>query len=276
MKRIICLIDFSETSLNALEFATNLCQNLKSELTLAYIFTETEFNKIINRDEIGDLSSLKDEALEKMKAIASGIDKTRKQSGLSPIKCVIESGQFNEKVLDLISSQQADLIVMGTDGAGNIIESWLGSSSTQIVELSDVPVLIVPFTAQFSSLNSIVFASNFDEEELASLDQLTEIADSCNSALTVLHLYRNGHQPNLELEEKMKAKIGNSKANLISRHYDGDMTLAIDHYMNENDSDLLALVKTERNFIERLFNPGLTRRMTYLVKYPLLVFKANN
>lgn len=52
MSKILCPVDFSETSLNAIEFATEIAAKNQSVLTLLYVFTENEFNSIVDRTSI--------------------------------------------------------------------------------------------------------------------------------------------------------------------------------------------------------------------------------
>ena len=47
MKKLLCPIDFSEVSLNALEFAVAIGEKEKSELAIINIFTRSDFNKIV-------------------------------------------------------------------------------------------------------------------------------------------------------------------------------------------------------------------------------------
>ncbi len=42
------------------------------------------------------------------------------------------------------------------------------------------------------------------------------------------------------------------------------------NYITENNVDILVMVTHKRDFLERIFNPGITRRMSYQTKIPLL------
>jgi nucleotide-binding universal stress UspA family protein len=63
MKKILCPIDFSEVSLNALEFAVAIGEKENSDITLLNIFTPADFNKILNTEHVK-------EEFEKLQEIA--------------------------------------------------------------------------------------------------------------------------------------------------------------------------------------------------------------
>jgi len=48
MKKLLCPIDFSGVSLNALEFAVAIRKKEKSAITWINIFTPSDFNKIVD------------------------------------------------------------------------------------------------------------------------------------------------------------------------------------------------------------------------------------
>ena len=47
---------------------------------------------------------------------------------------------------------------------------------------------------------------------------------------------------------------------------------AIDHFIQENDIDVLALTTHRRNILTRIFNPGIARKLVLHSKTPILVF----
>ena len=69
-----------------------------------------------------------------------------KNSGLSPdrVSTRVEYGYVADKVIDTARALQADLIVMGTKGASNFLDRWLGTNAQKVMKISDCPVWIVP------------------------------------------------------------------------------------------------------------------------------------
>lgn len=57
---------------------------------------------------------------------------------------VVRDGNPVEVLLDVASSEQADLVVVGSRGLGGYPELLLGSTSTQVAQRAAVPVVVVP------------------------------------------------------------------------------------------------------------------------------------
>lgn len=62
--------------------------------------------------------------------------------GMKPVALITE-GSAGEAILEATVEQECDLVVMGAYGHGRIHELILGSTTTQVVNDSPVPVLFV-------------------------------------------------------------------------------------------------------------------------------------
>ena len=58
----------------------------------------------------------------------------------------IKTGDAADNILDLSSSESADLIVMGSNGKDDISDFFMGTTSSKVLEKSTIPVLVVPNT----------------------------------------------------------------------------------------------------------------------------------
>ena len=58
---ILCPIDFSDTSLNALEYAVRIGEKHDAHLTMLYVFTEEEFNKKLTTKEVKSFGEYRDD-----------------------------------------------------------------------------------------------------------------------------------------------------------------------------------------------------------------------
>ena len=52
-----------------------------------------------------------------------------------------------DQIIGTALDQQADLVVMASDGRNGIMDAFRGSHSEQIVRLVSCPLLVVPITA---------------------------------------------------------------------------------------------------------------------------------
>ena len=71
------------------------------------------------------------------------------------------------------------------------------------------------------------------------------------------------------LKEKYKSEAFECKLIVGKKTLD-----ALEHFIDEEEIDIISLTTHKRNMISRLFNPSLTKRMTFHSHTPLLVFHA--
>src|SRR5688500_16956927 len=109
IKKILTPVDFSENSLNALRYAAAYAKAANAAVFILHIDTRAD-----EANELKDnLSS--DHLMELLK-------KSDYLQGLNST-ILFESGNVAEKILEAAQKNNIDLIVMGTQGAGNLKEN---------------------------------------------------------------------------------------------------------------------------------------------------------
>ena len=117
MDKILCPIDFSEVSLNALEFAVALGEKEKSEVTLLNIFTPADFNAILKSDHVKkEYNQLLELADSKLNAICKEVEKISKKKGLVACQPQLVSGKITDTIADVTAKEKYGLVVLGTRG----------------------------------------------------------------------------------------------------------------------------------------------------------------
>ena len=141
IKRILCAVDFSETSEHALDFALQLCTATGADLRVVYAFALGEAGIVddvlqLDPDTILRLQEELRHRLEDMLArhVNLGVD----------VESVIIQGEPSRGVGAAAVELRADLIVMGTHGRSDIEHLLLGSVAEKVVRTAPVPVITVP------------------------------------------------------------------------------------------------------------------------------------
>jgi nucleotide-binding universal stress UspA family protein len=164
---------------------------------------------------------------------------------------------------------------MGTRGANGLKKVVLGSNTASVIESSNIPVLVVPEFAEFSSFKTVVYATDLKhlDDELELLIPYVTIFDS---ALHVFHVTSNSNEiANAEnVIRKALEKTGYKKFTIkimVAKEIDH----AVENYVKEAKSDLLTTFAHEHSFYEKLFDRSLTRKLAFQSKLPLLAFREN-
>ncbi|GAB3343721.1 hypothetical protein GCM10027429_34710 [Marivirga atlantica] len=273
MDNILCPVDFSPYSLNALEFAANILQVRKGNLTLMHVFSEKEFsNAIESEKDAHSFTDMKDYAQHKLRVLA---DETERNF---EVNCdyVITVGDVNESINKYTAKNDIDYVVMGTQGNGYNKETVIGSRTIRTVDTSNVPVMTVPIQAQFNGFNSVVYASDYSKHDRVTLQRLVSFIYNFKSRIKVVHVSHSNNEMNEQTYERFKEELstflGYDKMSYYLKEYKSDISHGIEEFVNEQEGELLVLLKRKRNFLETLLSSSVSQEISYLSSHPLLIF----
>lgn len=139
-QRILCAVDFSPASMQALGFALDLAQQAHGRVTLLHVIewlAEHEPRTYAHFNVPEYRRYLKDEAHERLRALIA------EEPRLRGVEDVVGTGRAYREILGLAAEQHADLIVMGAQGRGGVGLALFGSTTQQVVRAAECPVLTV-------------------------------------------------------------------------------------------------------------------------------------
>ncbi|WP_375581376.1 universal stress protein [Marivirga tractuosa] len=183
MDKFLCPIDFSAYSLNALEYAAKLLQIRKGSMTLIHIFSEKEFLHALEGQK-SDFNDLKDHAKEKLSSLA---DEIESEYGFE-CDFVLSIGEVNNSISQYAIKNEFDLIVMGTQGNGYSRKTIIGSRTLRTVQNATLPVLTVPLDADFKNWNSVVYASDYSDQDKITMQKLVSFIYPFRSRIRFVHV----------------------------------------------------------------------------------------
>jgi nucleotide-binding universal stress UspA family protein len=135
---VLCPVDFSDSSLAALEFALSLAQESGARLTVMHVFEwpadETSARRTLETSEYH--RQLEAETRQKLNALIS--DEVRQWCAPEPR---LVFGKAHERILDVAAREGADLIVIGVHGRNALDLMLFGSTTNQVIRQASCPVL---------------------------------------------------------------------------------------------------------------------------------------
>ena len=273
MNKILCPVDFSSASLNAIEYALEIAKKFKSRLTFLHVFTEEDFNKALGQEAKGKtFKELLALANSKLKLLVNSIvEETEGQ-----IKCDfhIEMGDLTDKIKEVAYDENYDLVVMGTTGVSRVHGEFFGSKSEDAIDEVRKPILCVPNTANFSQFKKIVYASDFLEEDKMAIQEVISFATMFDARIYVLHINLSDSQKAYnKFVDELKSFIQYNKITFVNKNYKDDVGSGINEYMLQENADLLVAFKRKRNIVESIFSKSITQILSYSTDKPLLVLK---
>jgi nucleotide-binding universal stress UspA family protein len=141
-RRILCPVDFSESSNRALAYAINLADETAAHLTVVNVIEippelhESSLPEGIDVDRVR--AAAEAECLRRLRQLIPDEAKRR-----GTVETVVREGAAYREILKLAVAGQTDLIVMGVHGRGAIDLLVFGSNTARVIRAADCPVLIV-------------------------------------------------------------------------------------------------------------------------------------
>lgn len=273
MKKILCPIDFSATSLNALNFAIYFANQLKtSEL---HIFTVQPPNNTVSgayNDGVVDL--VKDGNYERALEVFRKKAEENVGSSVSTKIVVVSSEEKPSKlIIEKAESEGFNLICMGTEGVNTLKKHILGSTTKNVLEHTKKHLLAIPSNAKFKEIEDIALGMDFQYFDRQSFDHTYQLAMNLGKKL---HVFDVNIANNPLLQDQMKVlEKGISEYKNVDLHLIDalDVVSGIIEYTSKHPTDLLMVTTKNYTFVRRLFERSYTEKLIIHSKIPVLALK---
>lgn len=288
-KRVLVPVDFSDYSLKACEIAINYAHKMNAEVmimhayysiyypsaiplgdTLAYQANEESTRQMLERVQ-GDMAS-----------ICGEIDAKMEKGELPTVKYdyTLREGLPEEEIIAYGKEYRPDIIIMGTRGKDQKDIDLIGSVTGEVIEMNKVPVLAIPENVPFNDLGAvknIAFATSFSQRDLIAFDRFMEVIKGYDVHIHLFNISTSRDEWNeirlTGVREYFQRQY--PEANITYTVLDdGDLLLAIEKFVRDEQIDLIALTTYRRNILARILNPSIAKKMLFHTDTPLLVMHA--
>ncbi|WBL44547.1 universal stress protein [Algoriphagus halophytocola] len=264
--KVVVALDFSDISLNALDFAVALAEKKDGEIILVHVI-----------EAVFDFASQASVALESMHADAEKLMKKsivgRKNTGLK-FRSVIKEGTASISISKLATEVGATLIVMGTQGSSGILKSLMGSTTINLIKEATVPTLVVPAESDPSFIQKVAIAMEFADDETDFIEWVIGLSKRWESGLEFVHvqtgLENNVDQKISELVKFMETNYPKTPTK-IHKFYAKTAVEGLDQYLEENENVVLVMSHHHKNVWDQILSRSQTMKMIFHSKVPILV-----
>ena len=274
MKTILVPIDFTQTAQKGLDYALMLTKNSASSIVLLNIWNLPETHPSMS-------FTLHDVVREQNeKAMQDLIEKIKSQVENKSLKLegIVDTGNIVYLVKNTAKAINADLIVMGTEGASGFKEVFIGSNAGGVMEHAPCPVLAVPNEIKIRMPEKILFATNFEVQDISRLKKLITWFKPFKCSFSIIHVGDQQHRDLNDFEDFIitaREKIAPESFN-YSYLSNENVQQGIEEYIKENNIDLISMSARKHTFFQQLFNRSLTKKIAYHTSVPLISFPVEN
>lgn len=270
MKNILVPTDFSANAHNAMRYAVQLAKLFDSRLTLFHTYTfSSRSDMFVSMQEI-----MQKDAEKEMLAFCREIPpEVHWESKVMKGDTVRSIAAFADQI-------NADLIVMGTQGASGLEKVFIGSVTGGVMRHTKIPLLAIPEDYSYSPVKKIVLA-------LASLQiaqpetvvaPLKTLAGKFNATVLVYH----HDQTQKDIPEEVVDAVKWLHGIPVSITFDQDdeqVNENISEFVDTSGADMLCMVRRQHNsigFFERLFKESVTLMQVFHSEVPLLILNCDH
>lgn len=276
-KKILFPTDFSERASNAFRYALLLADKLEANIQLLHvIFPDPEpidFPVLVTQATQMRLETTREQLAQFAEiGIAQLLQQLKKPPA---ILSNIELGTPSKVIASTAKSNEIDLIVMGTKGARNGLDKFLGSVASGVVKKASCAVIVVPENAAFH-LEKIAYASDLNEADPFEIWKMVKLLDLENPKIQCLHFNRGTERLVSEPMEDLENFFAERSPHFTIEFHNlpgKDVIKNLNNFIEENNIQLVTMYQPSRSFFDNLFHRSSTSAMALETNVPLLVLK---
>lgn len=274
--KIVIPTDFSPLSDKALDAGIQLAMKLNAEVDIIHTI---EINHVW--EEVADFSKVEGmisgdySYMHVAKKIAQKkLDAIQEIFEMNKIKAntIILNGKPHHRIVEYVKENKVDLLLMATHGADGLKEVFIGSNAQRIIRNITCPVLTVKEEDNVD-FSSIVFASDFVEDEEEVLQYIKTFANYFNAKVTLLKVITPlVFTPDKEILESIATianKIGfkDFQVEIIQSE---SVEEGITEYCEKNEVSLVTIATHGKGFFRKVFVSNTTEYLANHLDKPLL------
>ena len=284
MKTFLIPVDFSENTLPTCKRAIYLTGQQKTKLFLFHIYPDQiivpdssfpvgiDNDAFLNVEFIETLRKQAEENMLSLKAETKALIKTLGYANIE-INYLVTGGDPEWEIRSICEEINPDLIIMGTEGEGKkgILE---GSMAENIMNRAKIPVIAVPASFKKEDIQHIMYATNFSNMDIASINKVFNLFENMNILVHVVHFqFEEKEEKSIilmnELEQAFdKAKLAGKIT--FSFIHASDKTDVLDTFTQKFQIDMIAFLSHKRNFFQNLFSHKISKKDFFKLGLPML------
>jgi len=270
MQAIIVPVDFSPVAINAAKFALKLARQTGGKIVLLHAFLSPSAMPVMGDVELTD-DGLWDFYSDELKQLVESLGK---EDPFVKIEQMQIRGTVTESVSQFSDSLVSQMIVMGISGAGKGEIAVFGSNTLRVAEQSNIPVLIVPPGAKFSSISDIGLTTDFKNvDKRIPEKKIEEIIGRFGARLHIMHV--DHESKNWNEETPLQSGLVESMFQEFHPEYHfinhPNLAEGLSEYAEENSIELLIAIKGDYSWLQKLFHKDHVKQLAMHSRIPLLI-----
>lgn len=275
MKTILLPTDFSDNSLNAIEYALNYYKDSVCVFYLLHVnnITTVPVDEFLYTQNVlldVNTAQTKKQLKEVLKKIHIKFPKQKHHTFYT----LTDTNYFINSIRENVEENKIDVIVMGTKGASGLSKYIIGTNTGDVITKVKCTTLVVPEKAKFKPIKEVAFPTDFTlTNDLQLLKPITEILDKHKSALRVLNISKSRSELS-DYQQKIKGLLEDyfyyyehSFHFLTNRKVEE----AVQCFVDSRNIDMITMVAKNLNYFQQILFHSKVEEISYHTDIPFLV-----
>jgi nucleotide-binding universal stress UspA family protein len=278
---IVLATDFSDSSINAYNYARHLAQHFGATLTVAHVYDMPIRPETL--DYLAVLPSpadLERTVQKRMSHFLESHDGKVTTHIRIKTKALLGMGVPQDTLVEHSKNPLTDLLILGTKGGGNWIDKLLGTVAIEVMKKAHCPVLIVPKNAKFKGIHQALYATSPDSESEEDMHTAVDFAQYFATKLHFIHVDGIFEDPkndrSHETFKRVLAQKGLFAPYSIESVAATTVSEGINDYCQRNQMDLMIAVTHHRSFWDKLIHYSVTEEMAWHTHLPILCLHSDD
>lgn len=272
MKKILFPTDFSEVSKNAFIYALKLAESINAEIVTMHVYQLPQANYVNVSEylhEIYDVTELSN--FENYKDEVPILRKIAEANHLDHIKMshVLILGSLVPEIKKITENEAFDFVVMGTKGATGIKATFFGTIATKVMNDVKALILAVPEHCKYHPIEKILFITQYKSEDTGSFVRVLSLSNFFQAHIDCLRVEAKQQETKKDSREEWGKLIDQHDVVFHSIKGD-DVEGVILNFIDLNKINLIAMHVYHKNFLEKLFEISLSKKLAFHINVPIL------
>lgn len=281
MKTLLAIVNNPYNSGMFIKYVLQMAGDLSLDLHLLYI-QDPQAYPIDSTGATGAAALQFEQTMEfererALKSLEAKVEEINKNSSLNvKTRFSTETGSRNITADNYISEGKGDMLVLEAQKEVNF---WsLHATNMDVVLQVKCPVWIIPGGSNYGAFKKIVYATDYNEEDIETLNNLISLTSNYNPTIIALHVLKSSEFHEKVLSTGFQDMIENQtdykdiSVKTIKEEKDRDTGKTVNAFSIKENANLLVMLKENRGFFERIFKPSLTSKILTETELPVLVF----
>lgn len=279
MKTVLVPVDFSETSINAVDYAAGFCKQFEYQrIILLKSFYDTMFDEVVMSAEYGGVGT--DFRSKEHQEAEARLQQWAKQLSLKnkEVEVIVMTSELPlmRAIAQTIAEEHPRAILIGSDNNAYDNDSYVSKHVIKIARTSPINVIIVPAGQPFQTIEEVLIPTDaFSKGSLVRLDEVGNRPYLGKMKLNILkcdpaHL-KEVHQQSAN-EDELHGILSHSRHQIFAAT-EKNVVDAVMNFTKQHPVQLILALPGKYSFLYRLTHQLISEAICSNTQKPVLIVK---